>query len=228
MKERPILFNGPMVRAIIANRKKKTRRVMKNQPNIDPQTGDWLFTFSDGRQEVHPIKEWVDVQIKLHCPYGKVGDRLWVRETWAKMPGDADPGWSARYVCYRADNSCYIVHYGGESNRAVHLKHFDKTPDKWRPSIHMPRNASRILLEITDIQAEPLTYIDESDAVLEGIESFRPVPGDGPAETLYLNYETGMWTTSARYSFDTLWESVYGPKSFEANPWVWVISFKVI
>lgn len=223
MKEYPMLFSGPMVRAIIANRKHQTRRIMKNQPNIDPQTGDWMFSSSDGSQEVHPIEHWIEIQIKLHYPYGNVGDRLWVRETWAGH-GDFDKQ-SPKVLSE-------MGFYGGLWYKADYPEGYDGPWDgyrgKWRPSIHMPRASSRILLEITDIRVEQLTYISEDDAIDEGIESFRPVPGDGYAVTVYRNYQTGRWSTSARYSFDTLWESIHGPKSFEANPWVWVTSFKRI
>ncbi len=207
MKERPILFNGKMVRAIIANRKHKTRRIMKNQPNIDPQTGDWMFTNSNGSQEVHPIEQWIEIQIKLHCPYGKVGDRLWVRETFGKLQ-DADGG---AYV-YRAN----MQDDDGED--------FIKQP--WRPSIFMPRNACRILLEITDIRVERLADISEEDAIDEGIESIVVMT------PLYKNYSKhklfGDWLSTARHSFLTLWDSINGRGASLTNPWVWVISFKKV
>jgi hypothetical protein len=81
IKERPMLFSGPMVRGILEDRKTKTRRAIKNQPVIDPQTGDWLWTHSDGREQVFPMERYVTSRV-INCKYGKVGDRLWVKETW--------------------------------------------------------------------------------------------------------------------------------------------------
>lgn len=212
MKEYPMLFNGSMVRAIMDDSKTQTRRIMKRQPNIDPQTGDWLFIGSDGSQEVHPIEQWIEIQTKLHFPYGKVGNRIWVKETFGIHPDFNPPyNFDGPYV-YRATDPDWQTTENW----------------KWKPSIHMPRAASRILLEITGVRPELLTDISDADAIAEGIESFRPAPGDGPAETLYRNYRTGKWTVSPRKSFYTLWESIHGPDSYGANPWVWAITFKII
>lgn len=188
VKERPILFSAPMVRAILYGRKTQTRRIMK-----DP--------FND-------------------CPYGKPGDRLWVRETWANVK--TEPTWTGAAMC--------------EEGQIVYRADFGPEPVdwNWRPSIHMPRAASRINLEITGIRVERLNDISESDAVAEGIESFRPVPGDGPGSIydgyIYKDY-TGKnavpyFITDPRESFRTLWESINGPGSWGKNPWVWVIDFQ--
>lgn len=200
-----------MVRAILEGRKTMTRRVIPKQPTIDPQTGDWLMTYTEGREEVLPIEQWAEFRKKM-CKFGKPGDRLWVRETWRDQSYsfvDADRNFSEYQ--YRADWPKGIE--GGVL---------------WRPSIFMPRIACRILLEITDIRVERLQDISKVDAIAEGIESFRPVPGDGPAETLYRHYMKGKWGPSPIHSFETLWQSINGPESWEQNPWVWVIAFKRI
>lgn len=188
VKERPMLFSAPMVRAILDGRKTQTRRIMK-----DPFNG---------------------------FPHGKPGDRLWVRETWANV--DTAPTWNGAAMC--------------EESQIVYRADFGPEPVdwNWRPSIHMPRAASRINLEITGIRVERLNDISESDAVAEGIESFRPVPGDGPGSPydgyIYKDY-TGKnavpyFITDPRESFRTLWESINGPGSWGKNPWVWVIDFQ--
>lgn len=216
MKETPILFSAPMVRAILEGRKTQTRRIMKRQPTIDGQTGDWLFTYSDGGQEVSPIEQWIDIQVKLHCPYGKVGDRLWVRETFGAHP-DYNPPYNFNQFVYRATDPDW-----------------ETTENwKWKPSLFMPRSASRITLEITDISAELLQDISMRDAISEGIESFRPVPGDGSPETLYKRYSNvggrpGNWIAHPELSFRSLWEKINGPDSWAQNPYVWVVKFKQI
>ena len=175
MKERPILFSGPMVRAILDGRKTQTRRVVKPQPDwIRPRVSD------DGIAHGYCGSGPTD---GIKCPYGTVGDRLWVRESWAKSGevGDATE--------YRADNP-------------------DPIGAKWRPSIHMPRWASRIDLEITGIRVERLQEISERDAMAEGCE--------------YLT------NSVARSNFVKLWISINGQDSWSANPWVWVIEFKRI
>jgi hypothetical protein len=177
MKERPILFSGPMVRAILEGRKTQTRRVIKPvQPRAD---GRWPA----GR---NPIDD---------CPYGASGDRLWVRETW----GHCDGG-----TCYRASEADSVLPDDG----------------RWRPSIHMPRWASRIALEVTDVRVEPLNSVSEEDAKSEGVtipsydRDLKPVEVDG--------FVSG----AARIAFKELWANINGLDSWDANPWVWVISFK--
>jgi hypothetical protein len=176
-KERPILFSGEMVRAILDGRKTQTRRVVKPKPD---DSGLWNND---------------------KCPYGKPGDRLWVRETFF-VDGPR--------IQYRAD------HHGAPKETI------------WKPSIFMPRHASRILLEIADVRCERLRDISEADAIAEGVASFRPVPGDGDPETLYANYmnKGRLSYRKAYFSFMTLWQSINGPESWNANPWVWVITFK--
>lgn len=211
MKEHPILFSAQMVLAIMEGRKTQTRRVVKKQPNIDPQTGDFLFTYSDGTQEVSPIEHWIKIQKKLHCPYGKPGDSLWVRETWAKqLDGN---------FIYRAD---YPEWQLADNTATGH----------WKPSIFMPRSASRILLEITDIRIERLNDISETDSIAEGVESWIETRWKSQP-THYKIYYRGPGDESthsslAKFSYETLWQSINGPKSWDENPFVWVITFKNI
>jgi hypothetical protein len=237
VKERPILFSGPMVRAILEGRKGQTRRVMKKQPYIsrtnpphfsDVEVGD-LFICPDYCPTT-PVRGSVIAECEsigtYHCmgqktfaekhsPYGVPGDRLWVRETFAHMyRGNAVP--EARRpedVVYRADGL---------------------TPDEyaygsWKPSIHMPRWASRITLEITGVRVERLQEISEVDAAAEGVESLR---NEGEYWKHYLESTAScdaLICLSARESFRTLWDSLAAPGAdWQANPWVWVVGFKRI
>lgn len=182
-KERPILFSGQMVRAILGGRKTQTRRVIKNIPHdaahIWHDGGEWIV-------ENAPGQCW---NKKTACPYGQPGDRLWVRETW--QLDESETG----YV-YRADIEGFLDQAFG--------------PPTWRPSIFMPRAASRILLEIVSVRAERLQDISEEDAKSEGVRPFMGSP---------LPYKA---------AFCTLWQHINGPESWAANPWVWVVEFKKI
>jgi hypothetical protein len=175
VKERPILFSGPMVRAILQGRKTQTRRIVKGQPALwlnDSVMGQFIST---------------DDHLISMCPYGKPGDRLWVRETHCKYGGG---------FIYRAD-------YGNLTPIS------DGVGGPWKPSIHMPRAASRITLEIVSVRAELLHEITESDAIAEGCQC-AGVPA----------------SLTNRGAFAKLWESINGPESWAANPWVWVVEFR--
>jgi hypothetical protein len=191
LKERPILFSAPMVRALLAGTKTQTRRVCKPQPIADARFvgGHYLpATKRNPGQEISVEAPYVHIA----CPYGQRGDRLWVRETWRR---DIDKIDGARLVQYRADDA--IV----EAPRT----YFDLPSAGWIPSIHMPRWASRITLEVTGVRVELLQEISEADAISEG----TPFP-------------CGGWVGG----YQKLWESIHGPGSWEANPWVWVVEFK--
>jgi len=194
-KERPILFGAPMVRAILAGTKTQTRRVVK-QKHL-PFIARLLDGLLDGRWNQRPL------------PYGQTGDRLWVREAWARYNITQD----SCDIAYRAscdkDDSGERDGYWTEGRRKEPLIVF--VPDvKWRPSIHMPRWASRITLEITAIRVERLQDISEQDAEAEGVKNS-------------LHLQGGRF---ARDNFAHLWWSLHGDGSWEANPWVWVIEFK--
>lgn len=179
MTERGMIFNGEMVRAILDGRKTQTRRVMKPQPDEDG-----LAKVING--------PWVDTSERIYrCPFGVPGDRIWVRETWAR---------------YNIDQHSHDMAY-----RATTPEDWPKE-GRWRPSIHMPRWASRILLEITDVRVERLQAITLGDICKEfgcGLYDFRPA-----------TYGFQAW--------EELWKSIYGGDSWQANPWVWVIEFKRI
>lgn len=205
MKERPILFSGEMVRAIREGRKTQTRRIVKPQPSQDAidlyvgsiiahdmecsETGGYLgFGFQDDEEL------W-------RCPYGQPGDRLWVREAFAI---DKEDG----FILYRSDNNDETKNWDQQRIESGLAKY------NWRPSIHMPRQASRTTLEIINIRVERVQDISEKDAIAEGVEPIL-VPPDGGS----MPYVQG---------FRALLESIYGPGSWGANPYVWVIEFKVV
>jgi hypothetical protein len=191
MKERPILFSGEMVRAILEGTKTQTRRVIAPvQPRDD---GRWPA----GRD---PLGD---------CPFGQPGDRLWVRETWARLY-PTEPA----HLLYRAD---FEPRYGAWEQ--------DDTPrhtirvESWRPSIHMPRWASRITLELTSVRVERLQDISEEDAWTEGVTRVRGdlfgVEGLVPFEHHY-----------PQDAFAALWHVVNPKHPWNSNPWVWVLGFK--
>lgn len=177
VKERPIIFYGPMVRAILEGRKTQTRRITR-------------FS-SSGRIELHG-RQWhiSDPNAIRACPYGQPGDRLWVRETWCRT--------AAGYTQYRADDKREQPYW---------------TLLKWKPSIHMPRLASRITLEITDVRVERLQDITHRDALSEGVE-----------------YDVSKQDGSPLSRFENLWNSINAKRgySWESNPFVWVLSFNVV
>ena len=197
MKERPILFSAPMVRAILSGRKTQTRRLMKPQPHAGVRRS--VFVRS-GLEDGHGRE--------LRCPHGAPGTRLWVREQFSYSYGtgveDRSPCW------YWADGQ---PDYGDWARPA--------------PSIRMPRWASRITLEVTGVRVERLQEISYADAMAEGVEHW--VIGDGWREYGLPPSVEAAGThplRSARDSFASLWESINGPGSWKANPWVWVIEFR--
>jgi hypothetical protein len=201
VKERPILFSAPMVLAILDGRKTQTRRIVKPQPNVVHAI------HTDASIETNLIFRRGDQRI--HCPYGKPGDRLWVRETWAL---------SGRFA--NAKVSDYQI---PEVTFAENLVHFadadayDVSTQSWRASIHMPRWASRINLEVTGIRVERLQDISEDDARAEG------VPGNEEAAALGCD-----WYEKPRRAYRRIWSQINGEASWDKNPWVWVTEFKRI
>lgn len=216
MIERPILFSGGMVRAILEDRKAKTRRIVKPQPTITP--------LDDGRYDA----AWGG-RFALGCstpgeclspwsPFGQPGDRLWVRES-----GWEQPERTPRMMREGADTWPRFAYDADGWSDEDHAD-FKRWGFKRRPSIHMPRWASRILLEIVSVSVERLNDISEDDAIAEGIGCTKQ-PGSGI--DLYLDYSTyAFGAASAIHSFKTLWDQINGPGSWAANPWVWVIEFK--
>ncbi|MDD4374197.1 MAG: hypothetical protein PHG67_09795 [Bacteroidales bacterium] len=209
MKEHPILFSTEMVRAILSHRKTQTRRLVKNVP----------IHFN-----LKAMYEHSPAYIHSQCSFGRPGDLLWVRESFNWIDEEKTR------VNYKAQYTYPEYH-------------------KWKPSIHMPKLAARIWLEITDVRVERLQDISDEDAIAEGIETFHSGPYnemryrdyfDGKRRSKYFDQfpemkkQTGFGSMpwpDWRYpvtSFSSLWQSIHGKDSWDANPWVWVISFKVL
>jgi len=187
MTERPIIFSTDMVRAILDGKKTQTRRVIKpcSTATVVNKNG----------QEEHP--EWVYTLAK--CPYGQVGDRLWVREAFAK----------------RADGIVDQIMYREQYYNLIKMLDLPDVSIRWKPSIHMFRKDSRIDLEITEVRVERVQEITEGDAIAEGIPPFAP---DGEERR----------STIPRKHFSVLWDSINAKRGYgwAVNSWVWVISFK--
>lgn len=213
MKEHPILFSTPMVQAILEGRKTQTRRIVKPQPPLDNEDDDILVERDDCMGYPALVASW-EGETQIHnvkFPYGVEGDILWVRETWRQLI-DCTTGEKAGFTYCATDEEVAIT----ES-----LEKRFKSKIKWKPSIHMPKEACRLFLKIKSVRVERLQDISEKDAIAEGVKMV-----DG--ETMYQNYYLGegTWETSAKNSFCSLWESINGPESWEANPWVWVIEWE--
>lgn len=214
MIERPILFSASMVQAILAGNKTQTRRVAKH-PLLE--TLSYIVNIGDGWFG----DEEGDVQVR--CPYGKVGDQLWVRETWGVISYELDAnGNLADWVPDRPATAIHEMPFGNGYYHGHVIYRADGEHDfvdidtgeeasQWKPSIHMPRIASRIQLEITNIRVERLNDCSDADAIEEGIDRTNTsIPG------------------YAKARYEQLWESINGAGSWEANPWVWVIEFRRI
>lgn len=206
-----------MVRALLAGTKTQTRRVVKSVElaraeamgvRVAPST--FCYLDFDGVPGLSwrpyggsPTVPYPPEKVAAACPYGAPGDRLWVRETWAKAGevGDA--------VEYRADNC-------------------DPTCGKWRPSIFMPRWASRITLEVTGVRVERLNDISEADAQAEGVSKGLGGNWIDYQSKQHPNGDYAGCVYSARGSFQTLWAAINGVESMRANPWVWCVEFKQV
>lgn len=203
MKERPILFNAEMVKAILSGRKTQTRRMVK-LPLRDVNMGCELA----GNELAGEVK----AGDYSNCPLGKPGDQLWVRETWSDVNNAGCPS-----VAYRADGEVRDLgeEDGEEADPNLEKYWFatwypdliNGTEGRWRPSIHMPRWASRINLLITGVRVERLDDISLHDARCEGIVDHHNVGQE-------------------KYLFSRLWRDIYGEESWSDNPWVWVIEFE--
>ena len=196
MKERPILFSGAMVRALLDGSKTQTRRIAKMRV-----CGNKMIPIP-----ADDDPDWV--QFVAENTYGQPGDRLWVRETFSDIYGaGGDEERRKEEVMYRADGETDPYVIGG----------------RWTPSIHMPRWASRILLEIVSVRVERLQDISEADAKAEGI---------GPHEVrqfaifgLSATERAAVYRDAAVGPFQGLWQQINGAGSWDANPWVWVVEF---
>lgn len=209
VRERPILFSGAMVRALLAGTKTQTRRALRVQP--DAHHWEFLPGYELKRSKIVTINDRCAVKFShsipqnpqwdtaldwLLCPYGQPGDRLWVREAFMHEP--ADYCWEASVsIPCRPANTVYRADFPGS-----------QPGEGWKPSIHMPRKLSRIDLEVTDVRVERLQDISTADCWAEGIPSSPDV--------------------NPRHEYQDLWESINGPGSWDTNPWLWVVEFKRI
>jgi hypothetical protein len=259
MKERPILFSAPMVRALLAGRKTQTRRVVseraKSGPRFNQSPDVWVWidgvfrSLLGGRE--HPVA----------CPYGAPGDRLWVRETWRPYSWHEDnpigiefaadgarmedlgaldatgyEHWYERVVLScteECQSKGLIADEGGNYSWSE-----GESPLRWRLSIHMPRWASRITLEITQVRAERVQEISEADAIAEGCAEEPVTTDDIEAmvaerfdETAALAVALGPGTITAKGGYAFLWDQINGERpgcAWSDNPWVWVVEFKQV
>jgi hypothetical protein len=265
MKERPILFSGPMVRALLDGRKTQTRRVMKPQPVIQSgpfDHGHWAVTLPHGNAITNECGtlsgapsceagEWNytgrfvsgyhrTLCGPIRCPYGVPGDRMWVRESFVELlhtspatdePIDPTNGdrliepatsyvdaqgrkrwhYDGKVIAYRATSN--VEFCDGDGFSSPDFANKDDLP-RWKPSIHMPRWASRITLEITDVRVQRVQEISEEDAKAEGVG-----PIGGFVAQLPFDY---------RVAFKTLWDEINEHRGYgtHKNPWVWCLTFK--
>lgn len=267
VKERPILYSAPMVRAKLAGIKTQTRRLFKPEMikiETHPSGGYYYHTFAKRSGEIVCTGQggFIPENWLHYCPFGKVGDRLYGREKWCSP--------RTNIVGYAADAQCGAWFGDGCGNRIWHNHGYILNCDayklcfkegfrtwgileyggKWRPSIHMPRWASRILDEIVEIRVERVQDISEADAIAEGCdpyieprwwEGYRVIetalgvqrfhqqePGDKPPAWMTEPHPIDMpWLNrSAKQGYRNLWDSINGKGSWESNPWVWVITTK--
>jgi hypothetical protein len=218
MKERPILFSAPMVCAILEDRKTQTRRIVKPQPNVVHAI------HNDASIETNLIFRRGDQRI--HCPYGQLGNHLWVRETHAIVP---------RTAYAHSDGVQQAIRPDDDHDAAIYRADWDRSEGgiRWRPSIHMPRWGSRIDLEITGIRCERLKDISDADAIAEGAQKFEALPAihpfaQDPRWSMEIPISTDECLGSARMAFANFFMKVNGEGLWDANPWVWVIEFKRI
>lgn len=221
-----------MVRALLDGRKTQTRRVVKHQFDAEDNVRECCNIIKpEGWQGTGHSGLWAHEgdydESPRCCPQGIPGDRLWVKETFAPSPEHP-----RCRVAYQADLKSYgldngIARQTEDSMGCVYpspiinpKKPWGDSKGGWKPSIFMPRWASRITLEITGVRVDRLQEISEADAKAEGIE-----PLDRPGFWKVYNCKQGF-TTYPKVSYESLWESINGPGSWEKNPWVWVIEFR--
>lgn len=238
MKETGVIFNDEMVRAILEDRKTQTRRLMKIQPRgedfqllrVLSTTGPkrkegkfyWALLSEDGLNILESDRRYFD------CPYGQVGDRIYVREAcylfgrWTRNGLTKNGRQKWKFLI----SPCKSVVFEKPKNIAQRSARDGFDGDygfKYTPGMHMPRWASRITLEITDIRVERLQDISEADANAEGLFSSGWSPSfNDPDNSSFAD------SVSAKEGFTALWDSIYGPESWAANPWVWAIEYKKV
>lgn len=227
--EKPILFSTEMVRAILEGRKTQTRRIIKW-----PKTPDWHdWDYEPNRLEGKTRKDFwphfrhvsadKDKYGAVKCPYGSVEDQLWIREKWNYFNNVGDCGIGCEYGCKHGK---YVYAATGDWDNDT----------KWKPSIHMPKNACRLRLAVTDIRVERLDEISAEDAIAEG---FAKVTKDGGRTWKYgipekdgypgpAGWVWQEWEVDPVKAYKKLWESINGEESWNGNPWVWVVEFSKV
>ncbi len=217
MKEHPILFKGDMVRATLEDRKTETRRIVKPQPTCSVRLIEHRSRLAIVPNVLGKNGIWDDYK-PWYCPYGQVGDRLWVRETFCDECG--------KKVCYRENMI-----------RCERPPHFPNNCHPWKPSIHMFHKYSRITLEITEIRVERVQDMTNDDCIAEGIHQyFVDCNEDGYWDVPAYWYNPdgkiikNVQADSPIEAFSNLWDSINAKRGYpwDSNPWVWVIKFKVI
>jgi len=223
VKEKPIIFSGPMVKAILEGRKVQTRRVIQPQPVFDGEWVSWNVGGKDWFSGVTEDQMRADYGLLARCPCGAPGDRLWVRESFGVFglsPSGVHLGYKARLpegkTLAETDGGLDIRNVD-EHATAWAMRALDS--ERWKPSIHMPRWASRITLEIKSIRVERLQEISEADAIAEGMQRSE---------------RTGMYPSPegncefATWAFKYGWDAINGKRkgcAWANNPWVWAIEF---
>ncbi|RYG68897.1 hypothetical protein EON80_10780 [bacterium] len=235
MKSRPVLMTGTNVLGILALRKTKTRRILKIQPTPNPAR---LEFWEKGLGGV-PANSFIPTSnsgkvgifepLHLQCPFGVVGDRLWIRETiwqWGRWVsnGKTKGGRPKRKFVSCGFNVRYVANHPNRPADPPHDRKIVHADELWvkRPAIHMPRAACRVEVELTSIAAERLHDIREADCFAEGIvidphHLWRPLGSKEPMRPL-----------TPHQAFQSLWESIHGDDSWDENPWVWVLGFRLV
>jgi len=219
MKSKPIIFSEPMVKAILSGTKTQTRRIIRIQPQKDAMGISLAKELGKGdKNRFGCIIQKSDGLVDFaKCPYGEVGDLLYVRERWTRgkiAVGELPDG---------RDSEPYVSQCTGENNIIYYQQCIENDVDTsectWKPSIYMPKSASRIFLKVTGVRIERLNDINASEAIKEGIE---------PILNAYTNYQNPQFPTkSPIQSFRSLWEKIHGGASWNYNPWVWVVEFEL-
>lgn len=223
---KPILFSTPMVQAILEGRKTQTRRVLKPQPLVhnevikmpipmDEYSKTMKQYVKKGYTQIY-TKGVLQGMIAPKCPFGEVGDTIWVRETWQH---------TSEFGINNQDENAGYIYKASENG-----KDWEENTEgwKWKPSIFMPKDACRIFLKITNIRVERLQDISEEDAIVEGA---KPCTDNLTMENRVHNYNnpsTAQFPLVHYYGFQSLWQSINGKESWDSNPYVWVIEFETI
>lgn len=229
--DRPILFSAPMVRAILDDKKTQTRRLVKDQAEYELVL---FLRVQDGYPDGRPrfvFESDGGEPVGIVCPYGQSGDRLWVRETWAHVFGhEESESWEQPTKYFVVDGWHKNIAATNAGPVFYEADGYDEPSWPWRPSIHMPRWASRLTLEVTGVRVERLQDISDDDARAEGVERNDLIISGFDEGIRYRDYagndDMAEWFSDPVRSYRTLWESIHGPVSWDANPWVWVVEFQ--